>query len=220
MTNTLRQFRLFGRGVDRDQRGTSLVESMITVALLGLVMATVFVGFESSRRTVMGTDDRLRNLDEARVLVAATTKDLRTAARLSAGTSPFVFANKNEVTFYANLGTTLAPKKVHIYIDASSRLVEEAWTATGVDPNYVYTGAATIRLVGRYIANTSAQPIFTYLDDTGTALVGAPLSGPNLLAVKSVRISLQVRRTTAYDSPITTVMNQVRLPNLDYEATS
>ena len=58
--------------------------------------------------------------------MAVSTKDMRTATRLQAGTSPFVLADKREVIFYANLnnnGTSGSvvdngPRRVRIYVDA------------------------------------------------------------------------------------------------------
>ncbi len=102
--------------------------------------------------------------------MAVLTKDTRTAVRLQAGTSPFILADKNEVTFYANLNTTDAPKKVHIFIDSASQLKEEVWAGTGTKPNYTFPGAAKTRLVGRFVANNASKPIFEYLDDANNVL--------------------------------------------------
>jgi Tfp pilus assembly protein PilW len=204
----------------RNSAGTSLVEVMVTVALMAMVMATVFGEFDSSQTAVMNTGTRLQNLDEARVLMAAVSKDVRTAVRLQAGTSPFTIADKNTATFYANLDTTAAPQLVHIYVDATSELVEQVTPADvgSVAPNYTYTGTPHVRFVGRYVANNTNSPIFTYLDDTDTPLTNYPLNSTDLLAVHSVRITLEVRKSTFASIDPTTLVNQVRLPNLDYNA--
>ncbi len=141
-----------------------------------IIMATVYQGFASTQNAIAGTDERLRNLDEARVLMAATSKDIRTAVRLSAGASPFTYASGNEATFYANLDTTDAPKKVSIHIDADDQLIEEVWTAdaASVAPDYTYTGTPRVRFVGRFVDNTEADPIFTYLDSSGAELNSTP----------------------------------------------
>ncbi|GIU87958.1 MAG: hypothetical protein KatS3mg009_2473 [Acidimicrobiia bacterium] len=175
-----------------------------------------------SSDTVTGTGERLRNLEEARNLVAVTAKDIRTAVRLEAGTSPFVLADDREAIFYANLDTTDAPKKVRIRVDGQNQLIEEVWDADAgsVAPDYTYTGTARVRYVGRFVANDVDTPIFEYLDDDGNVLASTPrsVSASDRLAVKSVRITLEVRRTSAFNDNVTTVVNQVRLPNLDYNA--
>ncbi len=198
----------------------STIEMMVTVALLSLVMGGVFQGFSSTQNALENTGSRLRNLDEARVLMAATSKDLRTAVRLQPGTSPFVVADALTTTFYANLDTTAAPKKVHIYVDVSSQLVEEVWNADvgSVAPNYTYTGSPHVRFVGRYLANTLATPIFGYLDVNGAALPSTPLVANDLLAVRAVRINLLVKQATYAPISATALVNRVRLPNLDYSA--
>jgi len=183
-------------------------------------MATVYQGFASMQGGIAGADERLRNLDEARLLMAATSKDVRTAVRLSAGSSPFVLADGNEAIFYANLDSVDAPKKVRIHVDDADRLIEEVWTADAgsVAPDYTYTGEAQVRLVGRYLANTVADPIFAYLDANGDVLATTPLSSADLIAVKAVRINLVVKKESGWSMRSTSLVNRVRLPNLDYNA--
>jgi Tfp pilus assembly protein PilW len=212
------------RARERDQkdRGSSLVELVTTVALIGIVMSAVMVGTFSAQNAILGSDTRLENLDQARTLMASLTKDIRTAVRLQPAASPFVTADKNHAVFYANLSTTSAPKEVDLSIDASSRLIEQVWTADvgSQAPNYTYTGTPVIRLVGRYVANTAATPLFTYLDDNGNPLTNTPLNATDLLAVKAVQIQLIVKKSTATVLNPTTLVNRVRLANLDYDSTS
>jgi hypothetical protein len=192
---------------------------MTTLLLLGVVMGTVMTGTFSANNAVMGASLRLENLDQARTLMASLTKDVRTAVHLSAGTSPFIVADANHATFYANLSTTGAPKKVDLAIDSQSRLIEKVWTADASSsaPNYTYTGAATVRLVGRYVANSAAKPLFTYLDDSSNTLSATPLSSTDLLAISAVQIQLVVKKTVATPLNPTTLINRVRLPNVDYD---
>jgi len=217
--NGVRRVRRVRRG---EQRGSSLVELLTTLALIGIVMSVVMVGTFSAQNAILGSETRLENLDQARTLMASLTKDVRTAVRLQAGTSPFTVADANHATFYANLSTTSAPKKVDLSIDAASRLIEQVWTADSGSqaPNYTYTGTPIIRLVGRYVANTAAKPLFTYLDSNGNTLTNTPLNATDLLAVKAVQIQLIVKRTTATTLNPTTLLNRVRLANLDYNSAS
>ena len=208
------------RSLARSDRGSSLVEVVVATSLLSLVMFTVFQGVTSTQSALENTSSRLRNLDEARVLMAATSKDLRTAVRLQSGTSPFAVANALTTTFFANLDTISAPKKVHIYVDVTSQLVEEVWNADAgsVAPNYTFTGLPHVRFVGRYVANTAGTPIFSYLDANGAALNAVPLNAADLIAVHAVKITLIVKRSTKAVMAPTTIVNRVRLPNLDYNA--
>jgi hypothetical protein len=192
---------------------------MTTLLLLSIVMGAVMVGTFSAENAVTGGSLRLENLDQARTLMASLTKDVRTAVRLTAATSPFIVADANHATFYANLSTTSAPKKVDLSIDSQSRLIEQVWSADAgsTAPNYTYTGAATVRLVGRYVANNATHPLFQYLDDGGNVLPNTPLNATDLLAVDAVQIQLIVKRTVATPLNATTLINRVRLPNMDYD---
>src|SRR4030043_141316 len=84
------------------------------VVLLGIVAAFVLQAVASYERAATGGIRRLENLDEARVLMAVMTKDVRTAAKLDASLSPFVpaadpdvaLADDKEGTFYAYLNMT------------------------------------------------------------------------------------------------------------------
>jgi hypothetical protein len=216
-----------------DEAGYSGLLEMVTVLLLlGLILGTVYSTIFSSQNNVVTTTERLRNLDEARTIMAAATKDVRTAVRLEAGTSPFLRADAKEAVFYANLDTTDAPKLVQVYIDASDRLIERVWTAdTGTTaPDYTYAGVAypgipttcgstcTVRLVGHYVANTTAEPLFEYLDEADNTISPTPLSSTNRLAIDAVRISLRVKRDSGLAVNTTTIVNRVRLPNVDYNA--
>jgi hypothetical protein len=200
---------------------SGLLEVVTTMLLMAIVLGAVFSATMSTTRATEGTGARLQNLDEARVLMATASKDMRTAVRLSAGTSPFVTADKNEAIFYANLDTTSAPKKVRIYVDAQHRLIEKVWDhdPASTAPNYTYNATTpTVRMVGRYVANTSAMPIFTYVDADDDPLTSTPLTGANLLAIKAVRIELVVYKDSSFNGHSTTLVNRVRLPNVDYNA--
>jgi hypothetical protein len=210
-------------------RGQTLFEVIAVTTILGIVLAMVYTGINSAGQALGGTEKRLANLDEARTLMAVATKDIRTATRLQAGTSPFTTANKREVVFYANLNNNGAsgsvvdngPRRVRIYVDSDSRLIEEVTkpNASSVPPNYTYTGTPTRRFVGRYVANSASQPIFQFYDDDGLELTPVPLSAANLLAVNSVRINLSIRRSSTFPIANTTIVNTVRLPNVDYQET-
>ena len=217
------------RGTRRSESGQStLVEIGITLLILGVIMAFLFSSIESAERTVATTKLRVTNLDEARTLMAVLTKDLRTATRLQAGTAAFVNATDRDVTFYANLdNTTGGPRKIRIYVDSSNAIISSMTLpdASSIAPDYTYTGTPTLRYVGRYLANSTTppvQPVFEYLDSDGTQLStpGTPLSSTDLLAVASVKIELVVRAASSLPVGNITLVDQVRLPNVEYQSPS
>jgi type II secretory pathway pseudopilin PulG len=226
--------------------GVSLVELVVVISLLSLILTFVTQGFVSMQNASVGESLRLQNLEEARVLMDSVAKDLRTGTRLSSTTSPFdvsgvpaagfgnpaPYAGKTEVWFYANLtlatGTpTPCPDVVHLYVDTAANppvLKEQTLPANagGAPPSCTYTGAYATRLVGKYIANPASSPVFTYYYDDATGTPTAflptalPLSAANRLLVNAVGITLSIRQSTNYTVPYTTLVNRVRLPNVDY----
>jgi hypothetical protein len=196
-----------------------MVEITAALVLLSIVMAFVYKSVDTTQYAIAGENARLVNLDEARTLMAVMTKDIRTATRLTAGTSPFLVGQDEEVTFYANLNNvTGGPRKIRIYVDSTSQLIAQSWApdASSVAPNYTYTGTPTARYVGRYVANATNQPIFEYYDVNGTKLT-TPLNAAGLLAAYSVKITLVVRKQTTLPLRPVTLINQVRLPNVNYQ---
>lgn len=209
------------RAVHRSESGQStLVEISLTLLILGLVMAFLFSSIESAERTVAATKLRITNLDEARTLMAVLTKDIRTATRLQAGTAPFVSASEREMTFYANLdNATGGPRKIRIYVDSSNEIVSSSTApdAASVPPNYTYTGTPKLRYVGRYLANPVGTAIFEYVDAAGTTMT-FPLAAGDLLGIASVKITLMVRAASSLPVANVTLVDQVRLPNVEYQS--
>jgi prepilin-type N-terminal cleavage/methylation domain-containing protein len=232
----------------RDEGGVTLVELVVVMAIMSLILGFVTRGLVSMQDASVGESYRLQNLDEARTLMNSVSRDLRTAARLSSTSSPFAvtagsvpapgvghaapYAGNTEVWFYANLtlasGTpTPCPDVVHLYVDtvASPPVLKEqtiAAAAGGSPPTCGYTGTYTTRLVGKYIANPAASPVFTYYyDDASGAPTAFPppsttLSPTDLLLVNAVGITLSIRQSNNFNVPYTTLINRVRLPNVDY----
>jgi prepilin-type N-terminal cleavage/methylation domain-containing protein len=197
----------------RKESGYTLIETMISMFVLALVLTFVYQVMMSVQRNTYNANQRLENLEEARVLMATMTKDIRTAARPDPASSPFLTANSTEAVFYANLNQFSAPVRVRIYVDGNDRIVEEIVKPTGTAPNYIYTGTPEVRVVGRYITNTN---VFTYFNSAGNTL-GVPVSGDNRLSIRSVEVRMEIRKTTDEFMAPTTLINRVRLPNVDYQ---
>jgi prepilin-type N-terminal cleavage/methylation domain-containing protein len=143
------------------------------------------------------------------------------------------YAGNTEVWFYANLTLTSGianpcPDVVHLYVDTAATpfpvLKEQTLPANagGTPPNCSYTGTYTTRFVGKYIVNTSTVPVFTYYYDDSNNLptpfpsTSAPLSAANRLLVNAIGITISIRQSTNSYVPFTTLVNRVRLANVDY----
>ncbi len=142
------------------------------------------------------------------------------------------WAGKTEVWFYANLTLTAGnpnpcPDVVHLYIDTGTNphVLKEQTLSAGAGetpPACTYTGSYTTRLVGKYVANPVSVPVFTYYyDDANSIPTAFPapstrLSDADQLLVNAVGITLAVKQSSTPNVPYTTLINRVRLPNVDY----
>ena len=215
----------------RGERGSQLVELVLTVALLGLVLGTVYAGISSLTNAAEGTSIRLQNLEEARLIMASTTKDIRTATSPGAADAAFVTATPMELEFYANINNPdAAASIVHLRVNAATKLVEEVTPATDEtgsspctqQPCSYLESAMTTRFVGRYVVNSvsSGRPLFTYYDVAGVEVPTDPVTGvatDDLLRIRAVTVSLAVSKTPAYNVATTTLENRVGLPNIAFQ---
>jgi hypothetical protein len=208
-------------GREERERGTTVVEVSISVGLLSIVAATALAATVSMTNVITINDRRATNIDEARTLMSVTSRDLRTATRLVAGTPAFTLASDREVVFYANLDNPNGgPQLVHIYVDTSTELIESITPpdVSSVVPNFTYNvGPAKVRFVGRYVANPVGTPIFSYYDSNGAPLPSGTLGASDRLAINQVKITMSIRKNTTYKVGATTLVNRVRLPNLNYQ---
>lgn len=221
----------------RLQSGQSLVEMLVVVLVLGLVLTAVTASFLSVQRSSDEIDNRFENTGEAQKLIAALTKDVRTATPLSAGTSPFLTgageggADKRRITFYGDLNFVTGasprfPNKIDLLIDSTNPaapvLKEYIWVPTNnstTDAAPIYNVAATsLRLVGQYVANATVDPIFRYYDGSNPvpAELPAPLSAQDQLKVRTIKISLSVRKQTTRAVQPVRVESTIRLANVIY----
>jgi type II secretory pathway pseudopilin PulG len=185
----------------RGQGGITVIEMTVVIALLGLVLAMALQGLTAYQRAAAAADLRQRNLDEARVVMAVLTRDLRTATEFSA-------TSATDVTFTGllNTGATAPPNRLRLYVDASG-VLREAVTLPD-DPNaspITYTGTPTTRVVGRGLVDTSTLLSFRDSSDTATT---------SLTAVTSVVITLSVDLPSAAAVPPTVLSSRVFLPNV------
>lgn len=222
----------------RAESGLTLVEVMVVMLVMSAIMAFTLGSVASFQQSASGGMHRIENLNEGRVLMQVITKDIRTAAKLSAATPPFpdvspydgiTMADDNEVVFFANLNqSTQCPKIIRLYVDGVDKIIESVTepnlgaVAPCVYPDMYPSTPTRTRLVGRYVANGPDEPIFTYYTTDATGALVAftvdqtPLSVADALLVKAVGIELAIRKETSLVVDHTTLENRVRLPNVFY----
>lgn len=156
------------------------------------------------------------------------------------------YVGKSEMWFYANItlaSSTQAspcPDIVHLFVDSTvnppvlkEQTIADVAPLTDAPPNCVYgsgfpyTGTWLTRLVGKYIVNGTSScitpdPVFVYWYDDGSGTPTAfttpvaSLVPADTLQVNAVGITFAVRQQTSFKVPCATLVNRVRLANVDY----
>lgn len=127
------------------------------------------------------------------------------------------------------------PDIIDLMIDSSDPkapvLREYTWVATNTEdktaavPLYAGTptcsglpsNATALRMVGQYIANPVSTPIFTYYDGAGNVLTpptNGSLSEPDQRAVRRIKITLDVKKSTGRNVKPSRVETTVILTNI------
>jgi type II secretory pathway pseudopilin PulG len=149
------------------------------------------------------------------------------------------FAN---ITISNQTQASPCPDIVHLFVDSTAnppilreQTISDNTPLTDAPPNCKYgsatapyTGTWSTRLVGKYIVNGTSScitpdPVFVYWHDDA---LGNPVSYPTpvaslvypteLLQVNAVGITFAVRQQTNFKVPCATIVNRVRLANVDY----
>jgi hypothetical protein len=230
---------------DARDAGASLVEMVTTVAILGAVMAVVMAGVVAFTRLSGGTEQRMRNLEEARTIMNVVARDLRTATPATVlgvrTASPFVAAEPTRAVFYANqrftspgnptdptLPVSAAPVRVELRLAADpanpsrSRLIEEVIEPTGSGSNISWPADGRERVIGTNILNTATTGNALFCYDDAARAAAPPTEAtfcstatPALADIAGVRIRLQVQRSGSQG--VTVLTSSVWLPNVAAE---
>jgi prepilin-type N-terminal cleavage/methylation domain-containing protein len=239
--------KLFGKEKLR-QRGFTLIEMMIVIAILATVTGGVFLQLNTAQQRINTEQIKVDNFDEARDFVDQFFRDINQIG----------YPNGHMVSF---LPTTLATAQQDtrvavglVQIAANSIWFEGDVNGTGVVQSVQYkingAGGTTCPLClqrssvpkitgdpfsgqsaaawGTEVNDVITSPIFTYFDNTGAAIGGLPLdidtNGTTLAKVKTIHINLTIQNPANIDpktkQPIqTSFEGEVSLNNCSMAAT-
>jgi hypothetical protein len=204
---------------DRNDSGASLIELTVVSGMLVIVLTMAMVGLSRLTTAFADTSMRTENLQEGMILMNVITKDLRTAARNTNTSSPFLEVSNGAVTFYANLNTEgeTERKQIRIHVDTQSQQIFETVTPPE-------GGDGVVRTVGRYVTNNPLErPIFSYYGSNGDLIEPAAdgsVDPGSWSDIEAVKVDLWIRKSTNRSMPSTEVTSRVRMPNLDYTEAS
>lgn len=158
----------------QDEHGLTLVEMMITLAILGIVMTALTSGAITLYRASHHADLTTRNQNEARTAISVLSRDVRAAAPVRPDPA-FLVARPNEAFFTALLDDAPRQQLVRLFVDPTNRLVEDS---TPPDPGTTLEGGLTwdvdnnsrVRYIASFVTNDDVRPLFRYFDANSNEL--------------------------------------------------
>jgi len=205
------------------ERGFTLIEMMIVIAILATVTGGIFLQLNTAQQRINTEQTKVDNFDEARDFVDQFFRDINQIG----------FPNGHMMNFLSpTLTTAQADTRVAVglvKIDANSIWFEGDVSGTGLvqSVQYKINGAGTCALClqrsavpkvagdpetgqgtpgpvwGTEVNDVITSPIFTYFNTSGTALTTLPLdinsNGATLATVKTIHINLTIQNNAIID---------------------
>lgn len=161
-----------------DEAGFTLVELLVVIVLLGVVSSITLSGTVSVFRAVTHAESRIEATTQLHTTVANMSKQIRSAAIPPTGATTLRVAGPSELDF-----DLYRDGRRHRYTyrqTAAGQLTERR--RTWDDPAALPTAtpqADVTRTLLRNLANTSARPLFSYVNSDGTCVAGCPMNTPD-----------------------------------------
>jgi len=165
----------------RSERGMTLVELLIAMAILGVVMGGVTSGFVSQRKITAIQNQRVALIQQAQAAMDLVTRELRTAGTNPTGTAfVTVTYNASQLEIRADLngnGTTDTNNDpdehlIYAYDNANKRITRDA--GSGAQPLVDNIQTFTFRYLDSAGAETIVNNAIRQLQVTITARTAAP----------------------------------------------
>jgi type II secretory pathway component PulJ len=166
------------RRLRRSEQGFSVIESVVTMGILGLALATIFSSLDVFTRHTTSTQERSLMLGETRNAVETVTRDLRAANPIVALDPVKDYDTSVSFSVYcANVGVSgcdTGNQRAVRYRVRNNQLEQQLGTATKVlvGPR----GSSSLPVTSRQgaIVNGESQPVFKYFKKDGIQLLTSP----------------------------------------------
>lgn len=204
-----------------DDAGLTLVELLVTMAVLSTVMGVIASSVIMVQQTVSRTSQRQADLGQARIALDAASADLRTLTPLVDITFPSV--GPREIVFYANrdLGSGGTPVRLRWTLEGDELVRYETRGPSGLGSSARTTDYPAAPTRRRVVAR-GVQPgstvfrYFTELSPSADEVDPATADVDRRRRIRFVRITVTAENAGEVRAGVagTTVTQTVRLPNL------
>jgi prepilin-type N-terminal cleavage/methylation domain-containing protein len=170
-----------------DDGGFSLIELLITCAILPIVLAAAYLVFITLSGNYSSISAQSEATSEAQRAMDTMVREIRQAREVSSGSGAVEVALPGECSFYADMDRDGVPERITYYVDGTDLYRVQAESSTRVSP-YVYVDGPAQRVVN---LTTSSAVVFTYFIDGNST---TPANNPNPAQVCAVGIRLSASR--------------------------
>lgn len=173
--------------------GFTMVELLVAMVLMMVILAGIYTIWFGLQRTYSFTTDDMTAQEQARSALNEMVEFIRTAREPDPAPSEsldlvIVSADANSLVCWTDTDRDPAHdlELVRFRVDTGGRTLYRDDSQTG---DITFTGATTVRMVGSWVSNTAALPLFTYTSANGTVL-SAPVADPT--QIRQVIIDLRI----------------------------
>jgi prepilin-type N-terminal cleavage/methylation domain-containing protein len=193
----------------RRQAGLSLIETIVVVAIFGLIVPVILNFLWGSFNLNRRIEGAMLNQRKARQIIDIIKKELREAREGAGNQYPLVTCDANEIIYYADIDEDGATERVRYFMDGS------IFKRGVIEPvNGVYTGQEQIRNIMNNVLNNAAQPVMRYYNSSYTGS-GSPLSTPaNCGEVRLVQIEFVIDAVLELQPGAFRVSSMIQFRNL------
>jgi prepilin-type N-terminal cleavage/methylation domain-containing protein len=198
-------------------RGTTLVEMLVTMIVLGFLTTAVTLTVVTMDRNSTTTKARDFATEQSAATVDRASHLIRTATPEGAGNAMFTYAGDTHVTLYSSIGQANGPALVDLNLTgpATHGTLTATITPADANSNYTYTGTPVVEHDGTDIINSTGTPLFTYYDVSGNVLATPMTTVAQLIKIARVKITVVDQEQGLSSAPVTN-STLVYIRNVEY----
>lgn len=198
--------------ISNSQRGFSLAEVIISVAVGGAILIAIF-NFSNSIFLFNSTSqENLSAQSEGRRVLKTIAKELRSTSPSSLGSYPISQAGTSSITFFSNIDNDSHKEQVRYFLQNGS-LKKGVINPSGTPLVYNSANESVVTLISN-VRNSASSPVFQYFDSaySGTS---TPLSSPvPVTSVRFIKVTVEIDKYPNRSLGPIVVTSQVFLRNL------
>jgi prepilin-type N-terminal cleavage/methylation domain-containing protein len=170
------------------QHGMTLVEMLVTIALISIMMTMIFSAVYYFYTYNAYAIAQASEVDNARRSLGRLTRDIREMTYAEDGSFPIVVKDEHLLGFYSDIDYDNSVEYVE-YELATTTFYKRTYNATGTPPTYNLAAPDEEIIISEYVQNNlEATSTFSYFDTSGSQLGVADL----LTDVRYIKVQIIV----------------------------